>query len=1235
MTSTLTAAQRQAAAPALRAAALDRQENASLSGQRQPLQRQVTELERSLPAGAVQDAIQRQEAASRPVVPPPRPQAAGEWVTVMRHRAQSMEGQRLSPRDMQAFTGLQRQVAATLAQAHRQDPRPATDRHASFAAHAVTLQQHALSAPVVRAAVGLVPVSDRAPLQRAVDAALQQDAAQRQQDEQALKLHSLQRHLAELDEQATRPVLDRIQARRGNGNPLPAAVQRHLEQGLNHDLSRVRIHDDAEADTLAKGVNAVAFTTGTDIFFRSGKFNPNTRTGMELLAHEVTHTVQQSQGRVGKGIDPDASLEHEARAMGRQLAARPAGRHAKGPQFGTRARSVPSAVNGRGLQRLPEAGTLQRFGLSDLKNLASSAGRGLSQRVTAVRNAAKKAVVKATRQAATIARATTQKVTATVKNARQQATRAAQSLRKTVQNTPGVVRQYARKQYRAAQKSVQQATRRFSTTLQKAQAAVTRGPRLATQLITRAKNTVQSRTVNLIQRAQQKARDAGQFVRDTARKASTAVQKATAAARATYHRHRDALKAAIRPYVQKAKAKAREVQKAVSASLTTARQRAAALARQTKEGLKSAYREARQAASVGWKGAVNLTRTARANLVSTINTVRNDPRVLNAVKFMKSAGVQVLKVGTAIVVGGAVIAGAAALTAATGGLAGPVLIGALFASGALGGAAATVVGNFFEKDKNGKPKKWNDGITAKSLATDGVLGVVLGPLSKVVGGVVRAAGKPILNVAGKGLAAAGRGAGRVAEGAISRVHPALMPALRIAAASGKARVGQGISSLATLPGRLSTRLVNSRVGQFGQKVAESAHDALKRIGGKLSGSPAGKAFRTLDENVTADLRRLAALPGKAGQLGRRLLNEAAKGIQRPDWLKKLSKTLGTKGNGIRETVAIRRIQTGTSVSRTVRQARFNVVDRERRLRLGLQGHGLNVNPNQSVSARAFAFADRSLASMRNYVTAEARVVRQEVRDQWFGSAGVAGVLRTSGKMQELVTRNPALAAAWGEQKQRAYKKLVQKTVGAMQIEARAAGQYLSRTAARRAATSRITDEMVHAFALRNASGAFMRRAVNTYRAESQVAVTGFDSRQPWLAQLPRMYASGVRMMGQDARDRARSLRQAGSLAAAGATSAGWIGEEFFKTYVGGAAKEYKTHGDVLPRSKDYQAGATKLRSDWQKNVITANTGVIPEAVGGRLAGGAPLDRITKAQATVTGTAGTVVSNELGYEEPNP
>ncbi|MDR6330963.1 DUF4157 domain-containing protein [Deinococcus soli (ex Cha et al. 2016)] len=131
---------------------------------------------------------------------------------------------------------------------------------------------------------------------------------------------SLQRQLAELDAEATQPVLARIQARRGGGNPLPDAIRRHLERGLNYDLSRVRIHDDAEADKLAKGVNAIAFTTGADIFFQSGKFNPNTQSGLELLAHEVTHTVQQSQGRVGSGIDPDAGLEREAQVSGARLA---------------------------------------------------------------------------------------------------------------------------------------------------------------------------------------------------------------------------------------------------------------------------------------------------------------------------------------------------------------------------------------------------------------------------------------------------------------------------------------------------------------------------------------------------------------------------------------------------------------------------------------------------------------------------------------------------------------------------------------------------------------------------------------------------------------------------------------------------------------------------------------------------------------------------------------------------
>ncbi|PJI54490.1 hypothetical protein CTI14_14955, partial [Methylobacterium radiotolerans] len=75
------------------------------------------------------------------LLPPGRPQSPGDWVTVMRHRAESVEGQRLAPKDMQAFVGLQRQVSGVLAQSYRLDRRPAEARHTAFAEHAVILQR--------------------------------------------------------------------------------------------------------------------------------------------------------------------------------------------------------------------------------------------------------------------------------------------------------------------------------------------------------------------------------------------------------------------------------------------------------------------------------------------------------------------------------------------------------------------------------------------------------------------------------------------------------------------------------------------------------------------------------------------------------------------------------------------------------------------------------------------------------------------------------------------------------------------------------------------------------------------------------------------------------------------------------------------------------------------------------------------------------------------------------------
>lgn len=313
------AAQKQSVRPVLEAARLHAQEVRRVGAQGLALRHQVSELSTVLPEGAVAAALRRR-APRGEQAPPTRPHSPADWATVMRRQAEQVEGRRLDPKSYGQFTGLQRQVAEHLTMAFKQDRQSVSERHRTFAAPLAHLQGHELSRPVAQVVMRSLPSTEREAMQRAVDDLNVREVLQCQQDDQALTLYSLQRQLAELDEQVARPVLARIQARRGSGNPLPEAVRRHLEQGLNHDLGRVRVHDDAEADRLAKGVNALAFTTGTDIYFQTGKFNPNTQSGLELLAHEVTHTVQQSQGRVGKGVDPDAGLESEAQATGARLA---------------------------------------------------------------------------------------------------------------------------------------------------------------------------------------------------------------------------------------------------------------------------------------------------------------------------------------------------------------------------------------------------------------------------------------------------------------------------------------------------------------------------------------------------------------------------------------------------------------------------------------------------------------------------------------------------------------------------------------------------------------------------------------------------------------------------------------------------------------------------------------------------------------------------------------------------
>jgi hypothetical protein len=85
-----------------------------------------------------------------------------------------------------------------------------------------------------------------------------------------------------------------IQQARGGGQQLAESVRAPMEQAFGVDFSGVRVHTDAQSDQLNQSIQAKAFTTGQDIFFRQGQYNFGSREGLELVAHELTHVVQQN-----------------------------------------------------------------------------------------------------------------------------------------------------------------------------------------------------------------------------------------------------------------------------------------------------------------------------------------------------------------------------------------------------------------------------------------------------------------------------------------------------------------------------------------------------------------------------------------------------------------------------------------------------------------------------------------------------------------------------------------------------------------------------------------------------------------------------------------------------------------------------------------------------------------------------------------------------------------------------
>ncbi len=84
-----------------------------------------------------------------------------------------------------------------------------------------------------------------------------------------------------------------LNSSKGSGTKLPENVQNELGSKFGTDFSNVKIHNDSNASNLTQQIQAKAFTTGNDIYFNSGQYNPESTQGKHLLAHELTHTIQQ------------------------------------------------------------------------------------------------------------------------------------------------------------------------------------------------------------------------------------------------------------------------------------------------------------------------------------------------------------------------------------------------------------------------------------------------------------------------------------------------------------------------------------------------------------------------------------------------------------------------------------------------------------------------------------------------------------------------------------------------------------------------------------------------------------------------------------------------------------------------------------------------------------------------------------------------------------------------------
>lgn len=144
---------------------------------------------------------------------------------------------------------------------------------------------------------------------------------------QALKGNRYVQRMLSLDHEANDAGSDvdvegAIRQESGGGQSLNTGLRRRMENSFGADFGEVRIHDNPRSHALSRSLEARAFTTGPDIFFSEGAYHPDSSSGLELLAHELTHVVQQTGSSIRTKLtvsEPQDPEELEADAVAKSV----------------------------------------------------------------------------------------------------------------------------------------------------------------------------------------------------------------------------------------------------------------------------------------------------------------------------------------------------------------------------------------------------------------------------------------------------------------------------------------------------------------------------------------------------------------------------------------------------------------------------------------------------------------------------------------------------------------------------------------------------------------------------------------------------------------------------------------------------------------------------------------------------------------------------------------------------